>query len=225
MDITFYTALLSLVWASALIGLLCLAQKSRRLVKLFGVWPLLLLVGVVVGRCLLPVELPAFTQAVALPGPVRDLNTLLFSSVGKDHVTPLGLLVALWALGVCAFLGRTAWGYLSFRLALALRGRPLSEGDPAWDWAATSARELGIRRFRVTVLPSLRSPMLCGFFVPHVLLPDFPYGQRDYRCVFRTSSPTGSMGTCGSGCWRSCCGTCSGGTLCSGCCKRACPRP
>lgn len=27
--------------------------------------------------------------------------------------------------------------------------------------------------------------MLCGFFVPHVLLPDFPYGQRDYRCVFR----------------------------------------
>ena len=37
MDITFYTALLSLVWASALIGLLCLAQKSRRLVKLFGV--------------------------------------------------------------------------------------------------------------------------------------------------------------------------------------------
>lgn len=185
MDITFYTALLSLVWASALIGLLCLAQKSRRLVKLFGVWPLLLLVGVVVGRCLLPVELPAFTQAVALPGPVRDLNTLLFSSVGKDHVTPLGLLVALWALGVCAFLGRTAWGYLSFRWALARRGLPLSHGDPAWDWAAASARELGIRRFRVTVLPSLRSPMLCGFFVPHVLLPDFPYGQGDYRCVFR----------------------------------------
>ena len=102
--------------------------------------------GVVVGRCLLPVELPAFTQAVALPGPVRDLNTLLFSSVGKDHVTPLRLLVALWALGVCAFLGRTAWGYLSFRWALARRGLPSPMGTrpgpgpppPPGSWASAA---------------------------------------------------------------------------------------
>lgn len=180
------TVFMAVLWLCLLIVVFHFFRKRTKLIQNFGVTTLLLLLGLVLVRLLVPVQLKfAPTIPSVLLGKISSFfcDTQLFVLPGLSvGVTPLHLILVVWLAGIVISSVQFIW-----RTRKCLKAYLETTCDPSPEEAEllqqVQKKFHGGRPARMYHAMVL-SPMTYGYFRPTILLPMSQlYTREELRCV------------------------------------------
>ncbi len=186
MQISFYSALMSVLWGSLFCIVLALLRRFKRGYLYYNIAPLSILLFGCIFRCVLPLDFPGFTINLEYSTFYASINTALYTPViitgeNGQGITPLMIFFAIWVTGALVLSARFLWIY--FRKMYFLNIYEDVESGPAYEIAAALCEKQKIKKFRILKDVSIKVPHVCGFLYPRVLLPDVEYTETDLRYI------------------------------------------
>ena len=175
MSITIYSAFMAILWFSAIILLGDLLRRCTGFLRYYSAGFLLLLCGASIVRLCIPLETP-FTMvvrsSVVFPG-IRAFFRLPLFQIGPQAVSAVHILIAVWILGSAVCFLRLFRGIAQsrniIRLCMATRMED-EQLDRLMCSIAGQTKETP--NYRLVISSSMPTPMVTGYFVPTILLPE-----------------------------------------------------
>jgi len=145
-----------------------------------------------------PIQLAAPAQHVTVNVPARETTVLppqMGNPVSSPVATPVPITRAtvplttifslVWILGIAAFLLYHFMGYFLFRRAVRRFSRPVEDERTLAIWNAVR-REMHVARpIQLLSCKKVQSPMMTGFFLPVLLLPDTDYSDTGLHMILK----------------------------------------
>ncbi len=186
MQISFYSALMSVLWGSLFCIVLALLRRFKRGYLYYNIAPLSILLFGCIFRCVLPLDFPGFTQNISSTSIYASINTMLYTPFvvtgeNGEGITPLMVFFVVWALGTLIL-------FLCFLVKYIRRIRSLViyeevEDGPIYEMAKQLCNMQGIKKCMIFKDVSIRVPQVCGLLFPRVLLPDKEYTETELRFI------------------------------------------
>lgn len=176
-----FSAFSALVFFSLYALICCLLCKKVgwRTLRAFGIG-----IGLLVIRCLLPIEIPGVTL-IKVSGWYADL-WLWLNPYSGAVIKPLDVVVIIWATGCLLLLLRLL--YRLFRQHQTVRKYAISADHPISIIYQNTLQEMScLNAGRISVSNTYQSPMMAGFFTPHILFPGnmTDLSEAELKFIFR----------------------------------------
>ena len=175
MSITIYSAFMSILWFSAIILLGDFLRRCTGFLRYYSAGFLLLLSAASIVRLFIPLELP-FTMVVrssALFPSIRAFFEIPLFQIGAQVVSVTDMLLAVWILGSAFCFLRLFRRIMQSRKLVRLCIASHVENEML-DRLMRSIAEQTNRtpNYRLVISPLMPAPMVTGYFVPTILLPE-----------------------------------------------------
>ena len=141
-------------------------------------------IGLLILRCLLPFEIPG-VELIKIGGRYADFYLWLNPPLGEG-ITPLAILIIAWVVGSILLLLRL--GFRLYRQRNEIRKHTINTSDCVFQIYRDTLQEMTCSTVgSISVSADYHSPMMVGFFKPHILFPEDMASlcDEDLRLVFR----------------------------------------
>lgn len=141
-------------------------------------------IGLLVFRCLLPFEIPG-VELIKIGGWYADFYLWLNPPLAES-LTPLEILIIVWVIGSILLLLRL--GFRLYRQYNEIRKHTIQANDRVFRIYRDTLREMTCSEVgSISLSADYYSPMMVGFFKPHILFPEDMTSlcDEDLRFVFR----------------------------------------
>lgn len=141
-------------------------------------------IGLLILRCLLPFEIPG-VELIKIGGWYADFYLWLNPPLAEG-ITPLAMLIITWVVGSILLLLRL--GFRLYRQHNEIRKHTISISDRVFQIYRDTLQEMTCSAVgSISVSADYHSPMMVGFFKPHILFPEDMASlcDEDLRLVFR----------------------------------------
>lgn len=175
----------TILLTGGLIALCSIFCRQLRFIRRYGTGIILLCVGVVFLRFLLPLEFP-FSRYYLYEG-LAPFLLFFRTEIGVlwgYSITPIVLSLSCWAIVALAKVCRLWYGYRQCRAGLRLL--PQNENEAVWQITEDLRVQLGFKRqIGIRVSHTIQTPFSFGFLHPMIILPALPFSREEWEYVLR----------------------------------------
>lgn len=182
MYITAYSLAMACIWTSALAGIMCAIQKSKRTVQYFGLNNMIILYTFCIARMAAPIELPA-ARVVEVKGLYNAITQLCTRIIIGDTVLTGHVLLFIWGCGTVVKMFLLVKDYWSAECMA--RSCSVQSGSAAWEILKCLQEEKGDARKIPIYTTPLSIPMEMGILHPAIFLPNQEYTRQDLYYIVK----------------------------------------